>query len=668
MMEITDDSINRIGELLLPDGATFNDERKEVISTLDKSVDVSACPGSGKTTTLLAKLLLLEEKMPFKDGKGLCVLTHTNVAIEELKFKAGQQAGNLFSYPNFFGTFQKFVNKFLAIPAFIHLKGHRPNRIDKERHDEIIQDIRYVPGQDKRIADKAFHYLLTYRNREKLTLGVQNDSFFVTDKIDGQPLSIKKPRAKQKGDWSNDLKESIRNWLVDFKKIVLFNYGVMSFKDAYSIALMYLRGTFINRALSERFKFVFIDEMQDTYTYQEKIINEAFDDSVIIQKFGDPNQSIYNKVSVKNVWEPNKGALPISSSKRFGEEITNILRTVCIEPNKDLKGNQETSSFPPHIIVYNNNIEGPEVLERYVKLIATLGVDEIAKKHNRPIKAIGWVGPKPEETEKHTIKTYFESYNRTANINKSILPTVKSHLRRYDSSRASQYFESLLNCFLRILQLADIKRDTENGTRSFTKNTLQATVKEKDEDFYLNFRTNISKWISGIIGSPDSYSEEVLESIRNYIKENFLPFFDIELNEELREFIDSNRVARDFSEDNLVDENIFNHSSDDLSHIDVEVGTIHSAKGETHTATFYLETDYQGDRESNKIMDQLIGIPYEQPKHKKDTYTKEALKMAYVGMSRPTHLLCLAGKEQNIMPNKDALEDNGWIVIDDLIN
>ncbi|SMO77067.1 hypothetical protein SAMN06265218_11291 [Fodinibius sediminis] len=226
----------------------------------------------------------------------------------------------------------------------------------------------------------------------------------------------------------------------------------------------------------------------------------------------------------------------------------------------------------------------------------------------------------------------------------------------------------MINCFLRILQLADVKRDTGDGTRSYTKNTLQTTLKEDNEDFYLNFRTNITKWISGIINSTDSYSEEVLESVREYINEEFLPFFEIEGDDEvLREFIDSNFVDEGFDEEELFDKNIFNHSSDDFSHIDVEVGTVHSVKGETHTATLYLETDYYGSRESDRIMDQLVGNLYDNPAQG-EVRIKETLKMAYVGMSRPTHLLCFAGKEENIMPNKEALEDNCWVIIEDLIN
>ena len=63
-MEITDNDIKRIEEIFFGGNGSFKDEKGEryaFISCIDKSIDVEACPGSGKTTSLLAKLYLLSE-------------------------------------------------------------------------------------------------------------------------------------------------------------------------------------------------------------------------------------------------------------------------------------------------------------------------------------------------------------------------------------------------------------------------------------------------------------------------------------------------------------------------------------------------------------------------------------------------------------------------------
>ena len=76
--------------------------------------------------------------MPFEGNKGICVLTHTNVAIDEIKRRMGKASSVLFTYPNFFGTIQSFVDKFLAIPAFVEEYGHRNVSIDSSLAENIF--------------------------------------------------------------------------------------------------------------------------------------------------------------------------------------------------------------------------------------------------------------------------------------------------------------------------------------------------------------------------------------------------------------------------------------------------------------------------------------------------------------------------------------------------
>lgn len=100
-----EDSLREVFKLLTGKDGNFDEEKQKIINCTD-SAHIKACPGSGKTTTLLAKLVLLAEQMPLKNGKGICVLTYTNVAIDEIKSKLGHKADILFSYPNFLEQFK----------------------------------------------------------------------------------------------------------------------------------------------------------------------------------------------------------------------------------------------------------------------------------------------------------------------------------------------------------------------------------------------------------------------------------------------------------------------------------------------------------------------------------------------------------------------------------
>src|SRR5580698_384343 len=68
-------------------GPAGNDPRLAVIKSLD-TLDIEACPGSGKTTLLVAKLAILARSWNER-RRGICVLSHTNVARNEIENRLG---------------------------------------------------------------------------------------------------------------------------------------------------------------------------------------------------------------------------------------------------------------------------------------------------------------------------------------------------------------------------------------------------------------------------------------------------------------------------------------------------------------------------------------------------------------------------------------------------
>lgn len=131
LREISDDDIRYAENILLKKGEVFDDERVAFINNLD-SIDLQAVPGSGKTTALLAKLLIMEKHLPFHDGSGILVISHTNAAVNQIKHKIGKFCPKLFAYPNFVGTIQSFVDQFLAKPFAHSFLGLMPRWIDSE--------------------------------------------------------------------------------------------------------------------------------------------------------------------------------------------------------------------------------------------------------------------------------------------------------------------------------------------------------------------------------------------------------------------------------------------------------------------------------------------------------------------------------------------------------
>lgn len=126
---ISDEDIEWVKNIM-PD-IEFDECRINILKNMS-GTDVHACPGSGKTTLLVAKLAILAKKWN-EEGRGICVLSHTNVAREEIQERLGTSdiGKKLLSYPHFIGTFQSFIDTFISIPI-LRSCGIPVNIVDTE--------------------------------------------------------------------------------------------------------------------------------------------------------------------------------------------------------------------------------------------------------------------------------------------------------------------------------------------------------------------------------------------------------------------------------------------------------------------------------------------------------------------------------------------------------
>ena len=150
--EISNEDIESTERLLLPDGAHFSEDAKNVIRCWH-STDIAACPGSGKTTVLLAKLKLLADRMPLVNNAGVCVLSHTNVAVKEIKNRLSDYADKLLSYPNYIGTIQSFVDKFVTMPYLRNITG---------KSVQVVDDFTYAQHMLNRMQNNKGYSALKY--------------------------------------------------------------------------------------------------------------------------------------------------------------------------------------------------------------------------------------------------------------------------------------------------------------------------------------------------------------------------------------------------------------------------------------------------------------------------------------------------------------------------
>lgn len=630
-IEITEDDIRYAEEILFGKSNVFDkEERIPIIENFNKSFDVNACPGSGKTTVLLAKLIILSRKMPLNNGQGICVLTHTNVAIDEIKSKLGDKSDILFKYPNYFGTIQNFIDKYLAIPYFKREKNENIKSIDDDIYYDHIRMLskEKCPNIDSAIQfciDNGFgNYTCESYERNFMTF-IANKHF----NIDSNGIRDNDNRLLARKNYYSEL----RNIMV--KKTL--SKGILRYEDAYFLAGLYLKKfPYIKKYFSNRFKYVFIDEMQDVSEIQMRIIGDIFDDDkVIIQRFGDINQSI-SKFDSNNNWIFNKDTKTINSSKRYGDGIVKFLEPLRVEKLGIMKGNEDIDTLNPNIIIFDDsNIES--VVPKYLELVNKYNIKE---EKNKRIKIIGKLSLSVINPDK-SLTSYIKAYNSKGNRNIPLNKKVINKLNKINTTK--EFYDYLISIILLAIDIDGRKISKEDFTR---------LMESKYINEFTIYRSNVLNWIKNFREDTSSVLEDILEKTQVLFNEVKEVNYD---NDILKNKINSNTGE--------VEENQEKVEERDLIISMDNIDTIISTKGETHKATLYLESKLvysNGEDRSDisRILDYMIN-----KKEEVDENDKEALMNAYVAMSRAEELTCIAIQYNTIKGRIKDFKEYGYEII-----
>ena len=643
-IDITENDIEYAQKILLAERQQFDDERTTFIKNLEV-IDLQAVPGSGKTTALLAKLLILERKLPFADNSGILVLSHTNVAIDEIKHKIKQYCPKLFSYPNFIGTIQSFVDEFLAIPYYTTIYKKKPVRIDNEIYEERVNHIlqnRWLPKYNLSLDDLKKIQNIKMANQD-LFKNIRFDTndvgeiILIKELSDKEKLNVKKPKG---ADYSNEEKEKLYQWFFSFKQNILEG-GILHFDDAYFLANRYLQKyPQIKNIIQQRFSYIFVDEVQDMEIHQYDLLEKLFyDDGNSTSKFqriGDKNQAIFNNIESSEVnWIDRGNNLVLTNSHRLSSKIANVVKSFALNnPNNfDIIG-LNGCDIKPHIILFDDASK-EKVIPKFAELVKGFKEEGRLIDHGKyPIKAICWNAQWKSETELR-ITNYFPTYKKDNTKSKQDYDTLKDYLLFYD--RNSQTLKSIknniINAFLKVLRFEDIFDDNK---RYFTKYILFKTLKEKHLEKYQKFNLKLYHWSMFILKGK---LDEAYNEIKSYMND-FIKIFDETKNLAISlSFLnqESQTLQVPDNTEQLKDNNLYTEGD-----INIEVATVHSVKGQTHCATLYLESFYYSDGgksyESERLADAFLGNSITNRRIR----IKQSLKMTYVGFSRPTNLLCIA--------------------------
>lgn len=746
MIEIKDDHI-REAEKLLIDGNQFEEAERIPFIRDFSSIDLLAVPGSGKTTALQAKLYCLSKHLPFDDGSGILVLSHTNAAIEGIEKNLRKHCPKLFEYPNFVGTVQSFVNKFLANNGCFLLHNSYLSIVDNDFANKRITTLTSNLPYDNLFSKYLF--IQTYNqfaslNKKRLieeykvaevnskalinqlkTLKVINNGSLVYGKVKDDRLvdqmqiskeaktiikDIHKKAKKQTGieknkrsslytiDYNNN--QFIYTQSLGFGtesgnelgKIFNDNFekGIVRYRDCYSFAYWYVeKYPLVKIFLQKRFKYVFIDEMQDLEKFQIDLIDSIFfqkSSPTIIQRIGDINQAIYNsgkKVKSEADWQPRRECRYLTGSNRLTTEIADVVNYFTLNPQKDKDNKPQfvvdglkrlETIIKPHLILYD--VESKDSLEvQFRELIQSFSLSETIEGKKYGFKIIGWNAKWDDEDDSHDgklrLEDIFEHYNKEANEKKESMDSLSKYLQCFDRNKKTLKFirDNILNSLLTVLKR---ERKTYLATRKgisieryYTQRELIQHIK-LDPSNYNYFKIKLYEWCFSL-ATKENYSE-VYCSVKSFIENEFKDWFGVSLTQECKDFLGEKYEKITFN-------TATQPQDSSQEEIKVDIGTVHSAKGQTHCATMYVETSFHKyETEKLRVTDgkgikqRVLNNPLYKQAHEyrpqKDSHAKMTMKMMYVGFSRPTHLLCFACLKENVISDIESFKDIGWEVID----
>ena len=637
MITITDSDIDVLEE---ETGLVFDSSRREVLKSY---ADVQACPGSGKTTLVGAKLILLAKKWQYKH-RGVCVLSHTNVAKDEIVqlLESHPQGRLLLRYPHYIGTIQEFVNKFIALP-FIRSKGWNISEIVSDDDFAFLANsLRWKSFKDR--SRKKQYNFAYYIRSNKIHL---KDMAIVLDdeKLVLSPKFIDKVKALVCTSEHTGVKKYFSK-----KRKELIDKGYYTYQEMFEFSKHTLRDTAgLKSGIRFRFPYAFVDEMQDTSQVQDDVINSIFNhDNCQMQRFGDPDQAIFEGTEAVNTSYNDATHEAVCSSHRFSQSIANLASGLS-HKGLTIESLKSSDNKFPHTIF----LVDAESRYSAITAFAELCGSHLPSDCNHSIKAVGAVGKRTPSNL--AIPHYFPEFDKSKsprNFKPEKFIHYFAHGSKTGDSHSAEHYRLVLEGVTRCARLDGKKLSMPDGTeRPYTIDSLKRYLRGADSlrefnELYLNI-------LDGGLRDSDQWRGDC---------RRLLDLAGLQIDtRDAHTFTDYERVRAIQTETVNNHKNTLTYKVEDRN-IDVEIATIHSVKGETHDATLVLETKFRQSHDIQSLLDHILKI---QMQRVTAVQKKKFMKQLYVAMTRPQYLLCLAVDKSRITDEQiERARGLGWQISD----
>ena len=314
----------------------LNDSQTEAVKQSEGPVLILAGAGSGKTTTIISRLAYLIEVLGIPASNTL-TLTFTNKAAKEMRDRANEMIDNP-AYPPLLCTFHKFGLLFLKFN--IHLLKRENNFvvIDTDDKKRIIKKIN---------SEIPTPLVASEISRYKNSLLTPDDAYKQAEQYTYQQI------AKVYEEYEAYLLE---NNLVDFDDLIALTYRLLDENPELA------------RATSEKYKYIMVDEYQDTNELQLKLLQKLCSSHNNLCVVGDDDQSIYGwrGAHIRNIMEfdldfEGTATFKLEENYRSREPILKVANSL-IEHNRSRLGKKliPTRGGGEDVTILNSSDENEE--------------------------------------------------------------------------------------------------------------------------------------------------------------------------------------------------------------------------------------------------------------------------------------------------------------------
>lgn len=571
-------------------------------SSISEHIFLEACPGSGKTEVVAAKVA--KEICSWKNNfGGVALLSFANSATDELKIRVSKYlTPGRGIFPHFLGTFDSFIYKNIVSPLSNELTKYQGEGGDAsisiiEPAAQIGYRTKY--SYAKRGKVRAHHYSFDLIN---------GDVVFDT----GDTILNRTLNSISLEDWQvNDLIAA---------KNRMFEGGFATYRDIECLAIEALSNEkyqhFVN-LLVKRYPLIIIDECQDLSAEQLSILQVLVDKGTKLHFVGDLHQAIYGfrdvePVKIKQFIEKNNFiGLQLTRNFRSCQNIVNLCSKLT--GRTDIVGNVSWLESRCIAIQYKSCP---------TELIGI--IEERCKAFNNNVVL----------SRGHSILRKFQtSVIQPNNIQKLALAIKLFNPKDMEAiNQALQYFSEFLRYYLK----ESYKPNSFNCPQSVDSNLSWRKFLYESINFLISNRLN------KIDVNWSSWTKLAKELIRKLPKQEFCSENIVKVLVHL----ESVNLTSPSGSAKL--EVLTSLEATASSLLSCRRTTIHGAKGETHDVTIVVSSTSAG---SDSHWKSWLKDP--------DT---EAARFAYVASSRPKEYLIWAVK--TLKPSdKEKLEGLGFSIV-----